>query len=183
VGIEIEKKYRLTPEQRERVIQSLRDSNAEYIGEDFEENTLFAGGVLDQRPATVLRLRRRADKRAMLTYKQRFPSDSPIKHQREDETEVADADVMNNILIALGFMPTLVYEKRRETWRFNDVEVVVDELPFGSYMEIEGSEVKIVETEKTLSLESLEAEHATYPNLTLQFGVKNGNIVEARFRD
>ena len=181
MGVEIEKKYRLTPKQKERVIQSLRESNAEYVGEEFEENTLFAGGVLDQRPATVLRLRK-VGQRAILTYKQRFPSDSPIKHQREDETEVADATVMNGILIALGFIPKLVYEKRRETWLFNEVEIVLDELPFGSYMEIEGSEEKIIETEKQLGLESLEAEHATYPSLTLQFGIGNGNIVEARFK-
>jgi adenylate cyclase class 2 len=179
MGIETEKKYRLTPEQRDRVIRSLQDSNAEYCGEEFEENTLFHGEHFEGKNC-VLRLRRVGD-RAILTYKQRFQTHSPIKFQREDETEVADADAMTSIILALGYLPVLIYEKKRKTWQMNDVEIVVDELPFGFYMEIEGDENAILETEKNLRFENFEAEQETYPNLTRKFGKQSGFVTEARF--
>jgi len=161
------------------VIQKLNESNALYQGEEFEENTLFSGGSLEGKTA-VLRLRR-VNERAVLTYKQRFHSDSPIKFQREEETEIADAEAMSAILISLGFIPALVYEKRRKTWQVNNVEIVVDELPFGFYMEIEGDEDAIINTEKLFGFEHFEAEEMTYPNLTLKLGKRNGDLIEARF--
>jgi adenylate cyclase class 2 len=179
MGIEIEKKYRLTEKQREQVIQSLQNSKAEYCGEEFEENTLFHGEHFEGKNC-VLRLRR-VGERAILTYKQRFRSNSPIKFQREDETEVSDADATTSIILALGFLPALIYEKKRQTWRMNDVEIVVDELPFGFYMEIEGDEDGIIKTEKILGIENFEAEHETYPTLTRKLGTQNGLVIEARF--
>jgi adenylate cyclase class 2 len=77
--------------------------------------------------------------------------------------------------------PALVYEKRRSTWRFREVEVVIDELPFGHYMEIEGPRTGIKEAEMLLGIEDLEAEQETYPSLTARLGRKTGDVIEARF--
>src|SRR5919106_1411465 len=95
--------------------------------------------------------------------------------------EVADADALAAILEALGYRPALVYEKRRETWRAAGAEVVLDELPFGLFVEIEGEEARILEVEKLLGLDRAEAEHAPYPELTLRHGTKRGDVVESRF--
>lgn len=179
MGVEIEKKYRLTKDEREQVLARLREVGAEFCGEEFEENTLYAGGIINLKNC-VLRLRRVGDK-AILTYKERFPSASAIRRQREDETRVADGEAMAAILDALGYKPALVYEKRRGTWRVAETEVVIDELPFGSYMEIEGEEDAIEKAEKLLELEAVEAEMATYPQLTSQHGEKRGEMIEARF--
>ena len=94
------------------------------------------GGPL-RHGSSVLRLRR-VDGRATLTFKKRIPGDSAIKHQREDDTAVADPEAMEAILDALGFAPALVYEKRRQTWVLGKTEIVVDVLPFGLFMESEG---------------------------------------------
>lgn len=179
MGIEIEKKYRLTDAERVRVQERLRAVGAERVCEEFEENTLYAGGNLAERNR-ILRLRR-VGERAILTYKERFPSTSAIKRQREDETRVENGEAMSLILDALGFRPALVYEKRRETWKIGSVEVVLDELPFGFFMEIEGEESAIMETEKLLSLEAVEAVGESYPQLTQQHGKRNGEMIEARF--
>jgi len=88
--IEIEKKYRLSKPQREAILRRLPEIGARPRGEEFEENTLYDGESLDSARA-VLRLRR-AGKTATLTYKERFPTSSSIKHQREDETRVADPE-------------------------------------------------------------------------------------------
>ena len=88
---------------------------------------------------------------------------------------------MRTIITELGLKPVLVYEKYRDTWKFRSVEIVLDELPFGEYMEVEGSITAIKEAEILLGLEDLETEHETYPRLTARLGKRSGGVVEARF--
>jgi adenylate cyclase class 2 len=177
--VEIEKKYRLTKKQRETVVQRLRRLGASPSELEFEENTLYRGGRLDL-GGCALRLRR-VNGRALLTFKQRVPSKSPIKHQREEETEVADADALATILRSLEFRPALVYEKRRTRWQIGKAEIAMDELSFGLFMEIEGSEKEIDRVEKLLEAEALPAVMETYPTLTAELGIKRGGVIEARF--
>jgi adenylate cyclase class 2 len=179
MAIEIEKKYRLTPDQRERVLRRLREVGATRQGKQFEENILYAGGDLHTRQC-VLRLRHVGDA-TILTYKERLPNTSAIKYQREDETRVEDAVAMVAILDALGYRPALVYEKRRETWHVAGTEVAVDELPFGLFLEIEGDVASINEAEELLDLSEVEAEMSTYPQLAHAYGQRRGEIIEARF--
>ena len=177
--IEIEKKYRLTKKQRDAVRQRLQEIGAKHKTDEFEENTIYGGEELDI-GRSVLRLRR-VGSEAILTYKERFPNSSSIKHQREDETRVADAEALDAILDALGFTRAVIYEKRRERWRFGKAEIVIDELPFGLFMEIEASEKDIKSIERKLAMKGIKAERATYPELAMKHGTKYGNIVESRF--
>jgi adenylate cyclase, class 2 len=179
--IEIEKKYRLTKKQREEVLSRLPAIGAKRKGEDFEVNTLYTGAALDV-TRSVLRLRR-IGKRGVLTFKESLPASLDVKHRREDETRVEDPDAMELILEALGFAPALVYEKRRETWRSGPTEIVIDELPFGLFMEIEGLEKGIREVEAKLAIKRLKSEPLSYPRLVLQHGVENAGVIESRFVD
>jgi adenylate cyclase class 2 len=181
MALEIEKKYQLTEEETARIVALLEKSEAVFAGEDLEENIIYTSAALKDRQA-VLRLRRIGPK-TILTYKERLPQQSGIKHQIEHETEVADFDTAAQIFAALGFTPALVYEKRRRTWQLNDVEVMVDKLPFGLYLEIEGAVEAIENTEKLLGLESARVVHETYPQLTATFGKLNGTVIEARFEN
>ena len=178
--IEIEKKYRLTAQQRDDVLVRLREVGAEFRGDEFEENMIYGGGGL-KRESSVLRLRRVGD-RASLTYKERLPESAAIKQYIEHETAVGDADAMDAILKTLGFTPALVYEKRRQTWVYRDTEIVIDELSFGLFMEIEGEEAQIYVVEQALGIEDLPAEHANYPQLTNELGRRVGDMIEARLR-
>lgn len=184
MAIETEKKYRLTKQRAQKLRTQLQKGGAEFEGDEFEENILYAGGTLDVK-TSVLRLRR-IGKRAVLTYKKRSASKSGIKQHLEEETEVSNPEAVVAILDALNFKPALVYEKRRATWQLKtpagEAEVVIDELPFGWYAEIEGTESAIVSAERILKLASAKAEQSTYPTLTTQHGVKNGAMIEARFR-
>ena len=176
---EIEKKYRLTPEQKRDMLAALGEIGAVYEGEEFEENILFSGGDLAEKRA-VLRLRRIGE-RTVVTFKQRLESEFAVKHNIEHETEVADFDEIARIFGALGYRRALVYEKCRRTWHFRNVEIVVDELPFGDYMEIEGTVMSIAEAEMFLGAEDLVAEHETYPRITASLGTNVGGVIEARF--
>jgi adenylate cyclase class 2 len=181
MGTEIEKKYRIESEDAARLRERLRAAGAEARGEEFEENTLYAGPGLE-RGNRLLRLRR-VGGRAIFTFKESMASSSGIKRRREDETAVADADALAAILDALGYVPAVVYEKRRETWLVAGVEVVIDELPFGLFVEIEGAEESILEAERLLELGSATNEPTSYPQLTVVHGTKNGALIEARFAE
>lgn len=177
--IEIEKKYQLTKRQREAIVRRLRKLGATPGEIEFEENTLYRGGRLDLGNC-ALRLRR-VNGRALLTFKQRVPSRSFIKHQQEDETEATNAEALAAILRSLEFRPGLVYEKRRTRWIVGKAEIAMDELPFGVFMEIEGSEREIARVETLIGAEDLPAVMETYPALTARLGRKRGGVIESRF--
>ena len=177
--IEVEKKFRLTKRQRDAVLKRLPAVGAELEGEDFEENILFNGRALEI-GSCVLRLRR-VENKATLTYKEALPVTSSIKQRREEETLVADPEAMEAILVALGFTPALVYEKRRQTWRLGNTEIVIDVLPFGLFMEIEGRVSDIRSVERKLGLKGIKAESATYPQLTRKYGKVYDGMIESRF--
>lgn len=178
--IEIEKKYRLTPAQRRSVEKRLRGVGLKPRSVEFEENTIYRGHDL-KLGSRALRLRR-VNGQGILTLKRRIPTESPIKHQEENETRVSDPDALHAIVIGLGFEPAVVYEKRRTSWNFGKATVVIDELPFGLFMEIEASEKEISRVEKLIGAQDFLAVPETYPSLTAKFGKKRKGIVEARFR-
>ena len=178
--LEIEKKYRLTKQQRRSIEKKLRELGVVPGEVEFEENVVYRGGRLDL-GGCALRLRR-VNNRATLTFKQRFPSQSPIKHQQEEETAVANADATHAIISALGFRVGLIYEKRRVPWKIGKASLVIDELPFGLFMEIEASEREIKRVEKLLEAEGLPPVMDTYPSLTIRLGKQRKGIFEARFK-
>lgn len=180
MSIEIEKKYRLEPADREAVLAALNEEGAEFVGREFEENTIHSNADLRSKGA-IVRIRK-TENRSLLTFKRRIENEFDVKQQIEHEIEVSDAASAESIIAELGLKPVLVYEKYRDTWRFRSVEVVIDELPFGNYMEIEGSITAIKEAEMFLGLEDLVTEHETYPRLTSRFGAKVGELTEARFK-
>jgi adenylate cyclase, class 2 len=103
----------------------------------FEENCLF--DTPDEqltRQGRLLRLRR--DRRNIITYKEPpAHQDADFKVLQEYEIEVSDFAQAHTILEKLGFAPALRYEKYRETFTYQGAEVVLDEVPFGNFMEIE----------------------------------------------
>jgi adenylate cyclase class 2 len=177
--LEIEKKYRLSGQRWDEIVSSLREIGADFIGEDLEENTIYGGEALDQ-TGGIVRIRKTQD-RALLTFKRRVEHQADVKQQIEHETEISDPDAVADIISELGLIPKLVYEKRRKIWRLRTTEIVLDELPFGLYMEIEGSITAIKEAEMLLGIEDLETEHETYPRLTARLGKQVGERIEARF--
>ena len=180
MGTEIEKKYRISLEEAGNLRARLRAAGAEARGEEFEENTLYAGPGLES-SNRLLRLRRIEGGRAVFTFKEKMAGSAGFKRRREDETTVAEPDALAAILDALGYTPAAVYEKRRETWLLPGVQVVIDELPFGHFVEIEGAEESILEAERRLELSETRAEPKSYPQLTLEQGTRRGALIEARF--
>lgn len=169
----------MNAEQREQVLQNLEEIGAEYVHQEFEINQIYGGGILEIEKA-ALRVRKTNGK-TLLTYKRKVGNAGNLKQHIEYETEVVDAEAIESIIKSLGFELGLIYEKHRQTWKYQNVEIVLDELPFGLYMEIEGKITDIGLAEMMLDIEDYELEPETYPKLTYDLGVKNGNLIESRF--
>ena len=98
----------------------------------------------------ALRLRREGG-RAIVTHKgPRQDRGDGIKGRAETELEVSDGDVFHAILTTLGYRPVFRYQKYREAWRWRDVEIVIDETPIGTFLEIEGPVATIHEAARAL---------------------------------
>lgn len=179
MSIETERKYHLGPKRLEEITSKLVSLGAEFNKEVFEVNYQHRGGQMDERGAT-LRLRKIGDF-TVLTYKEKIRNATGTKQKIEFETAVSDVVAAENIIERLGYKLTAVYEKRRKYWHFGEVEVVLDELPFGLYMEIEGTVEAIEKAEKALGLKEIEREPRGYPRLTIKYGKMHGEVAEARF--
>ena len=79
----------------------LGELGAVFAYEDFEENYLHRGGLLDGRNA-VLRLRK-TEKGTTLTYKEKMVADGDFKQQIEFETRVSDVEATESIIEKLGY--------------------------------------------------------------------------------
>jgi adenylate cyclase, class 2 len=115
---------------------------------------------------------------AALTYKGRR-LDSALKVREEIETTIGDAAAACRILAALGFVETVTFEKRRETWTLGDCEVELDELPFlGAYVELEGPDEAAIERLRgALGLQGAESLRASYIALLVERCTRTGHDV------
>jgi adenylate cyclase class 2 len=98
-------------------------------------------------------LRLRKDDGCRLTFKE--PPRQTMKEfkvYRELEVRVSDFDTMSSILKALGFEAVQRYDKRRRSYRWKDVTLCIDTMPFGTFLEIEGPQMGIKAVAKTLAL-------------------------------
>ncbi len=84
----------------------------------------------------VLRLRQ--DTRARLTYKDAARMDAGALSRSELEITVSDFNVTRDLLEALGYQVAFIYEKYRTTYRLDTTELMLDETPYGNFLEIEG---------------------------------------------
>jgi adenylate cyclase class 2 len=123
---------------------------------DLPDASLRAGG-------RVLRLRR--DTEARLTYKSASSKEQGVQSRDEVEFVVEDFDKAKQLLEALGYQKLLYYEKYRTTYTLRPsggfgpvrvakdsepsqafIDVMLDELPYGRFVEIEGEDVKSIRT-------------------------------------
>ena len=92
----------------------------------------------------VLRLRQ--DTEARLTYKGPSQNENGILQRTEIEFVASDFDRARHFLEALGYQKLIRYEKYRTTYQLNRTLVMLDELPFGNFVEIEGETVAAIRT-------------------------------------
>ena len=88
------------------------------------------------RTLQVLRLRQ--DSQARVTYKGPGITRDGVRIRQEFEFAVSDFEAARNLFDALGYSVSMMYEKYRAMYDLDDVHVTLDEMPYGSFVEIEG---------------------------------------------
>lgn len=98
------------------------------------------------------------------------------KRRQEIEVGVDDPRQTLSILSALGYVPILIYAKRRQSFVVDDCRIELDEVPFlGSFIEIEGpDESAIAQVQTRLGLADLAHQRATYVKRLLDYCARTG---------
>jgi adenylate cyclase class 2 len=143
----------------------------------FEDNVLFDDARASLRATgRIVRLRRREPGEAILTYKGQKRIVEGIRSREEVESAIGDAAALQAILAALGLRPAFRYQKYRESWAWRDVEIVVDETPIGTYLEIEGPLATIHAAARALGFDPKDYITESYIGLFLASG-RTGDMV------
>jgi adenylate cyclase, class 2 len=140
----IETEVKVKVASHDAIRARLRDAGAAHYATVLEVNTFFdtadrallaAGSgvrVRHQRDVQTLQ------EKATLTYKGPLLPGA-VKRRDEAEIVIDDHKTAERILRGLGYLPTLSFEKRRETWLLDRCHVELDEVPhLGCFVEIEG---------------------------------------------
>lgn len=142
----------------------------------FEDNLLFddeAGSLREG--GLVLRLRR-TPRGGVLTFKGPREMEDGVKSREERETAVDQPDVLQAILVGLGYRPVFRYQKHRETWTHRGQEIEIDETPIGVFVEIEGDAAGIRGVAAELGFTPAEFLAESYVGLFLASG-RSGDMV------
>jgi adenylate cyclase class 2 len=139
--LEIEVKFH--PPEIKPIRDRMLAIGATHCGRVFETNVRFEDTSKSLKKRGIL-LRLRKDDRIRLTFKSTPPRpDAQFKVHRELEVEVGDFDACHSILEDLGFHPEQSYEKWRETFVLNNTNLLIDTMPYGVFLEIEGKKSDI----------------------------------------
>jgi len=138
-----------------------------------------------KRTRRVLRLRRCGE--TILTFKGPGQARDGLVSRQEIEVQVADLSQMRRLLEALGYRVTFVYEKYRSVYSLEGQQIMLDELPFGSFVEVEGDAEGIRRVAHRLGLAWERAVSASYALLfddaRSEFGLPFHDLTFANFAD
>jgi adenylate cyclase class 2 len=128
----------------------------------------------------VLRLRQ--DSKQWLTFKGPGTFVDGVKIREEIEFEISDIQAARALLEALDFHIYMTYEKFRTVYTLGEIKIMVDELPFGDFIEIEGSDVpslKLCAKNLKLSWEKkIENGYMDiHKKLCATLGIKTGDLI------
>lgn len=135
-GQETEVKFYVLDQQR--IITRLQELKARLIQERVHERNIRFDWPDASLKAQGRVLRLRQDTQARLTYKGPSTHAQGVMSRREIEFSVESFESAWDFLGALGYHKLLLYEKYRATYELHDVHVMLDELPYGDFLEIEG---------------------------------------------
>ncbi len=133
-------------------------------------------------------LRLRYDTQARLTFKGPSQSQEGIRLREEIEFVADNFQAAQAFLIALGFQVSMMYEKYRTTYDLGSVHILLDELPYGAFVEIEGpdpAQIRVVNEQLGLEWEKRIAESYTvlFDRLRLNMGLSFRDLIFENFKE
>ena len=126
--------------------------------------------------ATGQVLRLRQDQNMILTYKGTTEESDGVSSRTELETTVGDIQTARRIIKALGYVQIMVYEKYRATYDFDHCHIMLDELPYGDFVEIEGANAASIRSVASqIGLNFNSAAGASYSRIYENYNVRHGH--------
>lgn len=184
----VENEVKIRVENSSEIERKLQSAGGILTGvRTYERNVRYEDADKTLTPAgRVLRLRE--DKRVRLAYKEPRPSNAPgIMCRTELEVTVNDFETADMLLQKLGFHPAWIYEKYRTTYTLNECEIMLDEMPYGSFIEIEGEPEEIERMIALLGLNGakriIESYSEIFFRLKDQLGLTFGDLTFENFKD
>lgn len=121
-------------------------------------------------------LRLRQADQVTLTFKGPSSQEGGVRVRAEYEVEVDNLLNAQAILEGLGYIQTICYEKYRAVYHYNNLEISLDELPYGQFAEIEGEDPAAIQlAARILALNWENRVQASYLELFEQLK-KNENL-------
>jgi adenylate cyclase class 2 len=128
-------------------------SRLEEMGARLVQERVLETNIRFDLPGSPLRaqgrvLRLRHDTNTKFTYKSASTNEQGVLSREEIEFEVDDFEKAKRFLEALGYQTLVYYEKYRTTYTLQSskgsIQVMLDELPYGNFVEIEGETVDTI---------------------------------------
>lgn len=161
------------------IAEQLEKIGLQTQGQVFEKTWRFDTPNNDlEKAGKFLRLRNGIKK--TLTFKRKV-ANKEFKEREEIELEISDLEKIKKIFENLGYTKILIMEKYRQKWSGQGVEICLDKMPMGNYIEIEGKREAIKEMVAKLSFDLNKKIVATYWDLWREYAkehnIDNENII------
>ena len=166
-------------------------NNFDYISKRLIEiEAIFIGGFMEKTirydnddlkySNNGIFIRTKSGMKNVLTLKE-IPTDSSnTSFERiTTEIEVDNINKIGYILEKIGLTKKFIMEKYRLFFKYDNVDILIDELPFGIYLEIKGEDNEINRVTKMLNIDEADLIKMTYWDIydKIKKDSKNENIV------
>ena len=166
-------------------------NNFDYISKRLVEiEAIFIGGFMEKTirydndnlkcSDNGIFIRTKSGMKNVLTLKE-IPTDSSNSsfERITTEVEVDNINKIGYILEKIGLTKKFIMEKYRLFFKYDNVDILIDELPFGIYLEIKGEDNEINRVTKMLNIDEADLIKMTYWDIydKIKKDSKNENIV------
>ena len=174
----IQKQVKFQIKDFDIISKKLIDLEAVFIGGFFEktirydtdDHCLFDQGIF---------IRTKSGLRNVLTLKEKTDeNDNALLERYTTEVEIENIEKMEYILSRMGFTNKVIMEKYRLYFKWNHIEISIDELRFGIYLEIKGEDKEIKKLSKQLGFKNKDMITVTYWDIYDKIKAKDSNNIQ-----
>lgn len=148
----IKTSIKLRIDNPDKIINMLRRNGAVYFGGGLEKIKRFdTQDQLYEKNGKYFRIKEGLHNSFEL--KEKIDVDVKIRTRLDTEFEIEDVEKMEYLLNVLGLKYVRILEKYTQHWKYKNVNIVLDEVNFGFFIDIEGNDSDIEEFCDIMNLE------------------------------
>lgn len=175
----IDTQIKIFVEDFDQLMKKMHNLEGIFIGGTFEKTIRYDNENSTYENKGIF-IRTKSGFNNVVTIKEKEESDIEVDyfHRLKTEFEIEDIESMEYIFSKIGLNKQLILEKYRLLWQIKNTTISIDELPFGIYLEIKGSNEQIEEIIKLLEYEDKPIINQTYWDIFYELK-KHGEYLDA----